>query len=167
MTPTTTTRQSQAQTLSPVRKELELPCRPADAFRMFTQELGQWWPLRSHSLFGEQSRGCAMDLERGGELYEIDPAGARHAWGTIQVWEPPGRLVFTFHPGRDAATAGTVEVRFSPSGSGSRVVLEHSGWELLGERGAELRQGYDQGWGEVFGRLYYEHCRRSSAGGMA
>ena len=159
MTSTPTARPAD-QPLAPIRKELDLPCRPADAFRMFTDEMGQWWPLATHSLFAERSRGCGMDREPGGLIYELDPEGARHAWGTIKIWEPPGRVVFTFHPGREASTAGTVEVRFSPSGSGCRVVLEHSGWELLGEEGFATRQSYDHGWGEVFGRLYYEHCQR-------
>jgi uncharacterized protein YndB with AHSA1/START domain len=149
-------------TVAPVSKEIELPCRPADAFRMFTQEVAQWWPLATHSLFGERSRGCAMDSAPGGQFYEIDPDGARHAWGTIQIWEPPNRVVFTFHPGREPESAGIVEVRFLASGSGSRVVLEHSGWELLGEKGLEMRHSYDLGWGEVFGRRFYDHCSRSA-----
>ena len=147
-----------ASTIAPVRKELELPCAPVAAFRMFTEEMAQWWPLHTHSVHGEQARGCGIDPRRGGQIYEIAPDGGRNVWGTVLAWEPPGRLAFTFHPGREPESAGTVEVRFSPSGSGCRVVLEHSGWELLGERGLEMRKGYDTGWGMVFGRLYYEHC---------
>jgi hypothetical protein len=40
------------------------------------------------------------------------------------------------------------------------VVLEHSGWERLGEKGLAMRNGYDQGWGVVFGRRFYDHCAR-------
>jgi hypothetical protein len=147
--------------IAPVRKEIEVPCRPADAFRMFTQELGQWWPLETHSVFGEQSRGCGMDFERGGEIYELDPHGERHVWGTIQVWEPPTRVAFTFHPDRDPATAGTVEVRFMPAATGTRVVLEHRGWELLGEKGLAMRNGYEMGWGVVFEQRFHDHCLRA------
>jgi hypothetical protein len=32
---------------------------------------------------------------------------------------------------------------------GTRVDLEHRGWEKLGERAAEARQGYSQGWESV------------------
>ena len=158
-----TTTNEQTASFTPVRKEIELSCAPADAFRMFTAELGRWWPLRTHSLSGDRARGCGMEGERGGHLYEIDGDGARQVWGTIQLWEPPTRVVFTFHPGRDAATAGTIEVRFTRSGSGCRVALEHSGWELLGERAAEMRRDYDQGWGEVFGRRFYEHAMGAGA----
>jgi uncharacterized protein YndB with AHSA1/START domain len=150
-------------TLAPVRKEIEVPCPAPDAFRLFTEELGRWWPLATHSLSGESARGCGIDGHAGGELYEIDPAGARQVWGTVLVWEPTSRVVFTFHPGRDAASAGRVEVRFAPSGSGSRVTLEHSGWELLGERAAEVRRSYDAGWGDVFGRRFYQHCVRAAS----
>lgn len=147
-----------ASVVAPVRKEIELPLSPAAAFRMFTEEVGQWWPLHTHSLFGERSRGCGIDPRLGGQFYEIDPDGARHAWGTVLAWEPPSRVVFTFHPGREPESAGTVEVRFVRSGSGSRVTLEHSGWELLGEKGLEMRNGYDTGWGMVFGDRFYQHC---------
>jgi uncharacterized protein YndB with AHSA1/START domain len=151
-----------ASTIAPVRKELELPCPPGVAFRLFTEEVAQWWPLHTHSVYGEQSRGCGIDPRPGGQFYEIAPDGSRSVWGTVLAWEPPGRLVFTFHPGREAESAGTVEVRFRPSGSGSRVVLEHSGWELLGEKGLDMRKGYDMGWGMVFGKLFYEHCAARS-----
>jgi hypothetical protein len=154
----TATRGSAA--VAPVRKEIEVPCRPDQAFRLFTEEIAQWWPLHSHSISGDRARGCAIEPRPGGEFYEIDGDGRRQVWGTVRVWEPPGRLAFTFHPGRDAANAGTVEVRFAPSGNGSRVTLEHHGWELLGEQAIAMRQSYDHGWGVVFGQCYCEHARR-------
>jgi uncharacterized protein YndB with AHSA1/START domain len=151
-----------ASSIAPVRKEIELPCPPAAAFRMFTEEMAQWWPLQTHSIFGERSRGCGIDPRRGGLVYEIGPDGDRHAWGTVLAWEPPGLLAFTFHPGREPESAGTVEVRFQRSGSGSRVVLEHSGWEILGEKGLPMRENYDRGWSHVFGGRFYEHCAGKS-----
>jgi hypothetical protein len=42
-------------------------------------------------------------------------------------------------------------VRFVPDGDGSRVELEHRGWERLGEAAAEAREGYDTGWDTVLG----------------
>jgi uncharacterized protein YndB with AHSA1/START domain len=42
-----------------------------------------------------------------------------------------------------------VEVTFTDEGRRTRVDLEHRGWENLGERAAEARQGYGQGWPAV------------------
>jgi uncharacterized protein YndB with AHSA1/START domain len=39
-----------------------------------------------------------------------------------------------------------VEIRFLPEGGGTRVELEHRGWERLAEGGAEKRANYDSGW---------------------
>ena len=54
-------------------------------------------------------------------VFEELADGARHVWGTITVWEPPGRVVFTWHPGRKPDTAQDVEVRFIPLGQGNRL----------------------------------------------
>ena len=153
---------NQQTTIDPISKELELPCDPTRAFDMFTKELSSWWPLATHSLGGEGTRECHMDDYVGGQIYEMGGDQVRQAWGTIKAWQPPHRLVFTFHHGREEATAGTVEVSFTAAGSGCRVELEHRGWELLGESGATMRDNYDSGWGEVFGRCFFEYAVEAS-----
>jgi hypothetical protein len=45
-----------------------------------------------------------------------------------------------------------VEVRFLQEGSGTRVELEHRGWERLAEGGAAKRDDYDGGWDFVLGK---------------
>jgi uncharacterized protein YndB with AHSA1/START domain len=52
----------------------------------------------------------------------------------------------------DAEAATEVEVRFTPDGAGTRVELEHRGWERLGATAAESREGYNGGWNEVLAR---------------
>jgi hypothetical protein len=41
-----------------------------------------------------------------------------------------------------------VEIRFLPDGDGTRVELEHRGWERVGAEAAEVREAYGspQGW---------------------
>jgi hypothetical protein len=49
----------------------------------------------------------------------------------------------------NAKAPGTeVEVRFAEDGTGTRVDLEHRGWE---KRTAEDRAAYDTGWDQVLG----------------
>ncbi|HSR40950.1 MAG TPA: SRPBCC domain-containing protein, partial [Longimicrobiales bacterium] len=90
-----------------------------------------------------------------------DRDGGVHPWGDVRVWDPPRRLVFGWHPGRDPSTAQEVDVTFEPEREGTRVRLEHRGWDLLGPEARETRQGYDSGWTRVLG-LYGE-----SLGGAA
>ena len=66
--------------------------------------------------------------------------------------EPASRLVFSWHPGRHASTAQEVELRFTETGDGARIELEHRGWEILGEEAVKIREGYETGWDFVLGR---------------
>ena len=125
---------------------------PVDhAFRVFTERLGEWWPLRGHSIHDDLADEAGLEPRLGGAIYEVWRDG-RENWGEITAWEPPHRLVFTWHPGRTAAEATEVEVRFSARGSSTLVELEHRGWEARGARAEEIRAGYDEGWGSVLER---------------
>ena len=39
-----------------------------------------------------------------------------------------------------------VEIQFEAAGDGTIVRLEHRGWDKLGDRAAEAREGHDGGW---------------------
>jgi uncharacterized protein YndB with AHSA1/START domain len=88
-----------------------------------------------------------------GRLYETAPDGTEHLWGTVTEWDPPRRVSFTWHPGRAVDTRQEVAVTFRPAGTGCLVDLVHTGWERLGEKGAETRAGYDSGWDLVLARF--------------
>jgi uncharacterized protein YndB with AHSA1/START domain len=128
--------------IPPVRREVEVSTEPGRAFGLWTDQIGLWWPMASHSVHGEHAR-VAFD---GGLLVETAPDGTRVIWGTVTTWEPPHRLVLTWHPGRDASEATQVEVRFVPAGPGRTLVtLEHTGWEVLAEP-EQIRADYETGW---------------------
>ena len=66
----------------------------------------------------------------GGRIYERDAQGVEHDWGVVTAWEPPSRLAYTWHLGRDPDEATDVEIRFLAAGAGTtRVEIEHTGWE--------------------------------------
>jgi hypothetical protein len=50
--------------------------------------------------------------------------------------------------------ATELEVRFAAEGGGTRVELEHRGWEIYAAEAAETQKSYDTGWDEVLG--YHE-----------
>lgn len=114
--------------------------RPADeAFEVFTAEIGAWWPLPSHGLFGNDSTNVAF---RNGKLIEQSVDGSEAIWGEVLAWEPAVRFVMSWHPGGDGTQASEVEVAFEPDGAGTRVVIEHRGWETFGDAAAARRLGY-------------------------
>ena len=66
--------------------------------------------------------------------------------------EPPHRLVLTLAPGRGAGHASEVEVRFAAvDGGGTRVELEHRGWERFGADAVHAPSGTSGpgAWGHV------------------
>jgi uncharacterized protein YndB with AHSA1/START domain len=143
-------------TTTVIRKAISVRAPIERAFEVFTAEMATWWPLHEHSIGLEHAEGVTMERFEGGRLYERQAGGAETDWGTVTAWDPPSRVAFTWHPGRDAETAQEVDVRFTDDGYGTRVELEHRGWERLGERAAEAVEGYNSGWEKTFGMLYAE-----------
>ncbi len=75
-------------------------------------------------------------------------------------WDPPTRIVHTWHPGRSPETAQEVELRFRRERDGTRLDLTHRGWETLGDEAQELLGSYDTGWDFVL-RRYVERAQTS------
>ena len=121
------------------------------AFEVFTAEIGTWWPLRTHAVDTERSETVILESQVGGRLYERAPSGEEHLWGTVVAWEPPSRIVYSWHPGRGEETAQEVTITFSAKGPGTRVEVRHTGWEKLGDDMEEAVASYDMGWDTVMG----------------
>jgi uncharacterized protein YndB with AHSA1/START domain len=136
-----------------VRRSVTVSRTTEDAFRLFTEGIATWWPLESHSIGkdGVDPETVVLEGRTGGRMYERMADGDEAHWGTILAWEPPHRVVISWEL-RPERPATEVEVRFSPEGDGTRVELEHRGWERLGEQADEARSSYVTGWEYVLGR---------------
>ncbi len=139
-------------TLEPVRKSVKVALDPEAAFRLFTERTIEWWPTETHALAEGRVSDVVFEQHAGGAVYEIADDGTSGHWATVLVWEPPARFVLSWEvsPTRPANTE--VEVCFSAVDDGTRVDLEHRGWERWGERALEGRADYDSGWDVVLGR---------------
>jgi len=118
---------------------------PARAFEVFTGEIGQWWKSGPRYRFDPEKSGTLrFEPGVGGRLLEVhDPrTGQGLEVGRVLVWEPGARLVFEFR-GRDFAPGERteVEVRFAAEGKGTRLTLEHRGWESVAP-GRPARHGF-------------------------
>lgn len=132
----------------PVMRAAIVRRTPAEAFEIFTAEIGAWWPLPSHGLFGDEAGALSFRDEM---LIEQATDGREVVWGEVRAWEPPHRLVISWHPGRQVSDASQVAVTFEEVADGTRVVIEHAGWEAFGDEAMMRRRSYvgPNAWGYV------------------
>ena len=130
-----------------INKTIEIGAPVEVAWSTWVDRMIDWWPYGTHSVGGDAVRSLVVEPKVGGRVYEVLDDGTEHDWGLISVFDPPKRLVQSWHPGTDPSTATELEVRFAGIGDGSRTrfELEHRGWERhpMGER---MAQGYAVGW---------------------
>lgn len=134
--------------IPPVVKTITVRCAPATAFRVFTSEIGQWWPLADFSM--NNATDCHFEPYVGGRLYQIDKDGAEIAWGQVLAWDPPHAMAFSWQVLCTPEEAQQIDVTFRPVADGTEVTLVHAGWDRLKTGGAERRDAYNGGWVTVF-----------------
>lgn len=108
---------------------------PATAFAAFTEEIEMWWRPRVKRLF-RQDRAGVMKFEPGpgGRLIEVhdDAPGEPFEVGRVLAWVPGQRVMFEWRQGDFGPNDVTeVDVRFEAVKNGTRVTLEHRGWDKL------------------------------------
>src|ERR1700690_2329500 len=103
------------ETVAPVMRTITVECSPEDAFRIFTERIADWWPLRTHSVYHKDAETVLIEPAVGGRILERSRSGEESSWGEILVWEPPHRLACTWHPGYGPDDPGTGgELRVTP-----------------------------------------------------
>ncbi|MEN3976999.1 SRPBCC domain-containing protein [Emcibacter sp. SYSU 3D8] len=118
---------------SKVLVSLRVAATPERAFEAFTREIGLWW--RHDELFAfSHRRSGTLHFEPGlgGRLLEVYGDGDVFEIGRITIWEPGRRLCLTWRQASFAPGQMTrLEVRFEPVDAGTRVTIEHSGWDTI------------------------------------
>jgi len=135
-----------------IRKSITVVRPPAVAFRVFCEEIGVWWPE------GFSGPGSKLTLEGrvGGRFYEARPDGSEYEIGRVTIYTPPHLVAFTWRaPSWEYTTQ--VEIQFIADGTGTRVELEHSGWQQA-DKLRDARKGYDAGWAQILG-LYVSYLK--------
>jgi hypothetical protein len=118
---------TQAQDLT-VRKSVSVSCSPPEAFELFTERLGTWWPFETHRPGDEMPEAAVFEGREGGRVYHRVPSGKEEEWATVLVWDPPARFVIDWH--------------VNPENPSKRY----------GEQAGESFASYDTGWNTVLGR---------------
>jgi DNA-binding transcriptional ArsR family regulator/uncharacterized protein YndB with AHSA1/START domain len=149
--------------IEPVRRSVTVRASRERAFGAFTERFGEWWPLELHSISvddpeeggkPEIPQTAILEGGQGGRVFERLADGRELDWGSVTAWDPPARLVIAWNPSRQARPSTEIEVTFERIGDEeTRVDVEHRGWEGLGPRAADVREGYAEGWELVLGRF--------------
>jgi uncharacterized protein YndB with AHSA1/START domain len=132
--------------IEPFRLAIEVDAPQHHAFETYTHDIDRWWPA-SHTQTGRSDLRIVLEGHVGGRIFERTPDGEEFDWGQVQVWEPPSRLVYSWHLKRDPRDATEVEILFRAIGDdATRVEIEHRGWERLGPEGQDQRDRHGGGW---------------------
>jgi uncharacterized protein YndB with AHSA1/START domain len=158
-------------TPAPVRKSVRVAAPLAEAFAVFTDGIGGWWP-KTHHIGASALDRPIIEPRPGGRWYQRGVNGEECEVGKVLVWEPPARLVLAWQLGADfkfdRQLITEVEVRFIADGdNATRVELEHRHLERLGDRADALRRQIDApgGWGallDLFSRSAAQAMRSKS-----
>ena len=138
--------------LPPIVRSITVGWPQAEAFRRFTADFSQWWPVHTHSIGGKCVARVVFECKQGGLIFEQHHDGRRFQWGEVLDWDPPRRVRFTWHPARDKSTAQEVTLTFAPAGPesiGTRLELVAIGGENWGKGATHARRGYSLGWAGI------------------
>jgi uncharacterized protein YndB with AHSA1/START domain len=118
----------------------------AEAFTLFTDDIGTWWNADHHIIEAPYSH-MVFDAFVGGNVYDVGTDGSECRWSRVLAYDPPHRVVFSWDINghwaleTDPARCSEVHVGFSEDSPGrTTVLLEHrhldrhgNGWESLAE----------------------------------
>lgn len=113
---------------------LRIKAAPLRVFEAFTVEIASWWRPNALFSFTPRSPGLMAFEERDGgrRLVERLPSGKVFEVGKVTVWVPGQRLVVGWRQATFAPDIDTeVEVRFEAVEDGTRVTVEHRGWDKV------------------------------------
>ena len=117
------------------------------AFKVFTDDIGSWWPPEHHILQGELAE-MVFEPRAGGHVYDRAVDGSECRWARVLVYEPPNRVVFSWDISlqwqieSDSAKTSEIEVRFiAETPDRTRVELEHRNLDRHGDGWERMREG--------------------------
>ena len=137
---------TQAQAAA-VRHEIVVEAPVERAFDVFIGQMDRIKP-RDHNLLAVDIADTVFEPRAGGRVYDRGTDGSECEWGSVLVYEPPNRVVFSWNIDPrwqvepDADKRSEVEVRFVADGADrTRVELEHRHLDRHGDGWEGLRDG--------------------------
>ncbi len=129
---------------SRVLVSIRIAAEPPRVFEAFTGEIDQWW--QHNSLFRlSRGRPGTLSFVPGptGRLVEVKPDGREFVVGEVRTWDPPHCLVLSWREEVfDDDQETELHVRFEAVDGGTRVTVEHYGWDGI-PVGHAARHGFE------------------------
>ncbi len=140
--------------IEPIRQMVRVRGAPLRAFKLFTEQMGTWWPVDEYSRAVSEFEDEDVQVERlefqarmGGSVLEHTSDGRILPWAEVIAWHPPHGVLMAWHPHSKPEPPTEVEVTFTARGSDTLVELEHRGWgRLSGDFREGLYEIYARGW---------------------
>ena len=136
-----------------IKKELTVEAPQERAFRVFTSNMGAWWP-KEHHIGASPLKDCVIEPRVNGRWYELAEDGTTCDWGKVLAWDPPRRVLLAWQLNAgfkyDPSLVTEVEVTFTLLGpKRTRVDFEHRNLERFGEAAERLKGEMGRGWGQI------------------
>jgi uncharacterized protein YndB with AHSA1/START domain len=149
-----------------VRVQIVVEAPIAQAFAVFTEGIGSWFPPE-YNMLPVKIAERVFEPRVGGRVYDRGVDGSECHWAHVLVYEPPNRVVISWNINprwqieTDSAKASEVEAQFvAVAPDRTRVELEHRHLERHGEGWEQERDvlGSEGGWPGCL-RKYAEHFK--------
>lgn len=147
--------------IASLRIAFDVECSPDHAFQTLTGKATSWWPPE-HTVSHQRGATIVFEPRVGGRIFERTKDGKKIEWGEIVEWSPPRRLRYLWHIATDPKNATDVSIEFRDAPRGTRVEIEHGGWERLGATSQAWRDANQSGWDGVLPS--YSEAARTTAG---
>jgi len=136
-----------------IQKQLVVEAPVDRAFRVFTENMGAWWP-REHHIGAATMKACIIEPRVDGRWYELGEDESQCDWGRVLAWEPPRRVLLAWQMNAefkyDPELLTEVEVTFTVlAPKRTRVDFEHRGLERFGAAADRLHKAMGEGWGQI------------------
>jgi uncharacterized protein YndB with AHSA1/START domain len=137
-----------------VRSSVVVDAPIEEAFSVFTEGIGSWFPAE-YNLLPVEIAERVFEPRVGGHVYDRGVDGSECHWARVLAYEPPDKVVISWDIGprweieTDLDKTSEVEVRFiSEAPERTRVELEHRNLDRHGEGWQQTRDsvGGDGGW---------------------
>lgn len=138
--------------MEPLTVDFEVAASVEHAFKTWTEKITTWWPP-DHTMSGDPAAQIVFEPGTGGRIVERGPDGVEHLWGEVTAWAPPKEVSYLWHIFFERSEATHVRVTFEPDGERTRVRIEQTGFERLGEAGEVRRQRTHGGWAVITARF--------------
>lgn len=135
-----------------VTVEIEVEASMAQAFEVFTNQIGSWWDPDHHILDAPLAE-MVFEPYVGGHIIDRGTDGSECRWSRVLAYEPPSRVCFSWDINlqwqleTDPAKASEIEIAFSELAiDRTHVKLTHRHLDRHGEGWEAMRNAVASGW---------------------